>query len=402
MAPWSALTDPTRRRRLIVWLSVAIFALGAFYVGANMVTSTAWFCNDVCHVVHLDNAKAYFDSPHSEISCIACHYPVNQDPLSFAFDRVDKLLDIPPTVLGTFHMPMNHLSHLALSTPDEQCVQCHNVSKRDITPSRGLLIDHEVHTDNEITCAACHNRVAHREDDIEIELPDNAKKADFMTMTACFRCHTLTQESPSEYEAPGACPACHAPDFDLVPPSHDAEGWFTLRGESGGHAQAAKDEASRTAEAQELWAEDAPEFHGKEARFFARLAGVSHEVLVDVPPPATVNECFTCHVRDQFCDACHGVEVPHPEGFVGEHGQTFSASEDAESCAICHNDTGSVANDPYTCTLCHHPGYDPPSGPWRTRHDDTVRTQGAGDCFDCHLETYCSSCHVRGEPSTPY
>jgi len=390
-----------KRRRLVIWLGVVTLLFAAFYVGANMITSTRWFCNDVCHVVHHDNARAYYAGSHSEVSCIACHYPVNQNPLSFALDRVDKLFDIMPTIDGTFPMPLNEYSHVALSTHDEQCTQCHSLETRVVTPSRGLRINHDIHTENHINCAACHNRVAHPEDDIELELPGNVKKADFMSMTSCFRCHTLTDESPSEYWAPGECGKCHTPNFDLVPPSHYTEGWYSERGESRGHAQAANTETSHTVEAQAEWDEAEEEFHAKGPRFFARLAGVEHEILVDVPPPSTINECFTCHVREEFCDVCHGVEVPHPEGFVDQHGQTFTAA-DGVNCAICHNKTGDPANDSATCTLCHHSTYDPTTGPWRTRHDDSVRVVGSGPCFKCHQETYCASCHIQGSPSTPY
>ncbi len=390
-----------KRKRIIIWVLTATILFAGIYIASNMATSTRWFCNDVCHVVHHDNARAYYNGSHSEISCIACHYPVNMNPVSFALDRVDKLLDIMPTIDGTFPMPLNEYSHNAFITEDEQCTQCHSLETRKITPSPGILIDHDIHTENEINCATCHNRVAHPEDGIEMELPGNAKKADFMTMTACFRCHTLTGESPSEYLAPGECDKCHTPDFDLVPPSHDAQGWYTERGDSRGHAQAARTEMSRTAEAQAKWDEASEEFYAREPRPLVRLAGIEDKVLVVVPPPSTINECFTCHVQEDFCDACHGVVVPHTEEFVTGHGKVYTAADSA-GCATCHNKTGDPANDASTCTLCHHQTYDPTTGPWRTRHPYSVKAVGAEPCFECHQETFCSSCHIHGTPSTPY
>lgn len=399
--PFAAFKDPARRPRAIIWTGVIVIAFGALYAVSQMVTSTAWFCNDVCHNVHADNKTQYYTSSHAEVSCMACHYPVNMNPVSFVFDRVDKLLDIYPTIAGTFEMPVNAASHVALSTPDSQCTQCHNLANRVVTPRPGLLIDHAVHTESGVVCAACHNRVAHPEEGHEFTLPGNGPKADFMTMTACYRCHTLTGESVSEFKAPGQCSACHPGGFDLVPPSHDVAGWYALRGDSAGHASAAREETSKTAEALHEWAAHEEEFFGREARPLVRLAGVDESIKTKVPPPATINECYTCHIRAEFCDACHGTEVPHAADFIETHGEKFTRGKDAISCGKCHNKTGKVAYDDLTCTLCHHPNWDG-EGVWRTRHPDTVQVSGADACFECHLPTYCSSCHVRGNPSTPY
>lgn len=398
--PMTVFTDPLRRPRAIVWSMTGVIVLLGLYAVSQMATSTAWFCNDPCHVVHADNKTAYYAGSHSEVSCIACHYPVNMGPVAFVLDRVDKLLDIYPTVAGTFEMPVNELSHIALATPDEQCTQCHELANRTVTPSPGILIDHEVHTGNGVVCAACHNRVAHPEDGLEFTLEGNGPKADFMTMTACFRCHTLTDGSPSEFTAPGECSACHPADFDLVPASHDDAGWYTERGESGGHAAAAREEASETAEAGQEWSAHAEEFYDREGRLLVRLAGVDETIKTKVPPPATINECFTCHVRAEFCDACHGVEVPHPGDFATDHSGQFTKA-DARGCGTCHNKSGDAANDALTCTLCHHPAWSG-TGQWRTSHPAVVKSDGAAGCFECHQETYCSSCHVRGTPSTPY
>ncbi|GAB4281117.1 MAG: hypothetical protein Kow0067_00270 [Coriobacteriia bacterium] len=393
-----AFTQAETRPRAIVWTGVAlVIAIGGFAV-SQLVTSQNWFCNDVCHVVHLDNERAWREGSHNDITCMSCHYPVNWNPVSFTLDRVDKLLDIFPTIAKSFHMPVNEYSHVALTTPTEQCTQCHALDTRVVTPSPGIVINHAVHENAGIPCAVCHNRVAHPEN-FDLQLPGNEKKADFMTMTACYRCHTLEETSPSGFRATGECSACHTPELDLMPMSHDVAGWFTERGDSRGHAEAALAEAERVQAAEKDWEEFSPEFYGKEPRFFARLAGVEHELTVDVPPPGTINECFTCHAR-QYCTDCHGVEVPHPEGFVGEHGTRFTPSEDAVNCAICHNPTGDAADDPYTCTLCHHPQWQRDAGSWLGTHRYVVRATGGGECFDCHEQSQCAACHTSDDPAS--
>lgn len=394
----AAFRDPSARPRAIIWTLVTITAVVLVTVASLTITSTRWFCNEVCHTVHYDNARQYFASSHSEVSCLACHIPPNLDGVRFTLEKAEKLVDVWAVLTGDFEMPLNPGSHIALTMPAEQCTQCHNLDNREVSPSSGILIDHAAHEEAELNCAICHNRVAHPEV-YDLELPDNEKHEVYMTMTACFRCHTLTAGSPSEYEATGECSACHSPGFELKPPSHFESGFYAQRGDSGGHAELAREEASSTAQAQRQWDEFADEFRAKGPKLISRLIGIPHGHLIDVPPVETVNECETCHVADQFCDACHGMEIPHPAGFVEGHAEAGAANVTA--CANCHNTTGDAANDERVCSLCHHSMGDP-AREWFGQHPQVVKDQGADECFSCHQELYCSSCHVRGTPSTPY
>ena len=41
---------------------------------------------------------------------------------------------------------------------------------------------------------------------------------------------------------------------------------------------------------------------------------------IHLPPVDTINECYTCHDAETFCNKCHGgVEMPHPVGFKAKH-----------------------------------------------------------------------------------
>jgi nitrate/TMAO reductase-like tetraheme cytochrome c subunit len=351
--------------------------LTLFIVGA-VGTSSAGFCTRACHSVHGDDVAALAESAHARASCVTCHVRADGGALARTAYRLGKLGGYLPMLLGNVQQPINATSDVALSMSSAQCTQCHAIEKRRVTPSAGIVIDHAKHEAAGVGCAVCHNRVAHPEGAITLEVDGNAPKQDFMRMTACYRCHSLGESWASEYRAAGECAVCHPAGFDLTPPSHDAAEWYTERGESAGHATAFKAAAERA---------------GTEAR---RVS------LGGLPPVGAVNECYTCHLG-AFCTDCHGTQIPHPEGFGAAHSQQFS-SADAAGCGKCHNKTGAPANDRYSCTLCHHPGFDPASGPWRMRHDDVI-AGGANpldSCYGCHDETYCSSCHVRGEPSTPY
>ncbi|MBN2404812.1 MAG: NapC/NirT family cytochrome c, partial [Coriobacteriia bacterium] len=229
--------DPVRRPRYIIWTGVAVMVLAAFVVVAFGATSTYWFCAEVCHKVQDDSIAAYDRSSHNMVSCMSCHEPVNADPITFTLKKAKALGELVLTVTNNYELPLNPESHLALNSEEmgsDQCTQCHS-ENRVITPSDGIIIDHAVHADKEVQCTACHNRIAHNESgDWEPVLsnpndgPMSVKHANFMSMTACFRCHTLTSESPSgaEYKAPGKCSACHPKDFDLKPANHDDKGFY--------------------------------------------------------------------------------------------------------------------------------------------------------------------------------
>ena len=363
-----------------------LFLLGVFLLLAlgSATTSSAGFCTRACHSVHGDDVAAFGESAHQRAGCITCHVGVDAGALGRFAYRLGKLGDYGPVLLRRVEQPVNAASGVALAMPSAQCTQCHVMEKRHVTPSAGIVIDHAVHESTGIGCTVCHNRVAHPEAAIALEVKGNAPKQDFMRMTACYRCHSLGEAWASEYRASGECAVCHTPGFDLEPPSHDAEDWYTERGDSKGHATAFKAAAER--------ATGAPVSGG----------GSGREALVRVPSVAVVNECYTCHLA-AYCTGCHGTEIPHPDGFAEAHSQQFAAS-DAAGCAKCHNKTGAQANDRQACTLCHHPGFVPAEGPWRQRHDDVIASgvKPMESCYGCHEETFCSSCHVRGQPSTPY
>lgn len=344
-------TSPVTRPRAILWTMAATILLGAVLAGALMATSTRWFCMRPCHKVHDDNTAAYEKSVHSEVACLACHMPVNTNALIFTIHKIEVLPDIWATAANTYKIPINHESEIAERMGSEYCTQCHNLKKRRVTPSTGIIIDHEKHSKKGIACTKCHNRVAHPEGDIKLVLsdPKTGKPAvaheDWMKMEGCFReCHALEGG-----DGPGDCSACHPKGFELKPESHLEPGFYQRGGESSGHWKAKKAE---------------PEY------------------------------CGICHVEKKFCADCHGIEMPHPADFEKKHGDVGKSKP--RVCANCHAAGKRVdAVDTRFCNGCHHKGSDP-SRPWIPQHFMFVKQLGADACFDCHKPTYCAACHVRG------
>lgn len=388
-----AFRNPATRARAYIWTGVSVVIFGVFFFLIIAFTSSYFFCANICHAVQDDSIYSYQNSTHRTVSCLACHMPAGADPVTFMLHKAVALQEIPMTLMGTYEIPLNKGSHLS-QNPDHmgsiQCTQCHDLSKRNVTPSAGILIDHKAHAEENISCTICHNRIAHNETDRDFQFVNvdpnsgelNTGHPDMSGMTGCMRCHRVDgdgQVEESPFEATGACEACHTPEFDLVPEDHKAEGWKSA------HGDAANEEAVHVAEvAAELEAEGGHEAEPKsdEAKATAH-----------VPNIEVMNECYTCHSKT-FCSDCHGgVEMPHPGNFLDNHREEAQKNEAA--CITCHGQD--------SCNNCHHgeanvPGWTfETTRPWLNQHDEAAYKSGAALCLECHTDpTFCAACHVRG------
>lgn len=399
--------NPKTRPRYIIWTGVAALVMVAVVIVALGVTSTYWFCAEGCHKVQDDSINAYNASSHSKISCMACHMPVNSDPVTFLLHKMKALGELYLTVTNNFELPLNPHSHVSQSDEmtAKQCTQCHNLETREITPGEGIIIDHGAHEEaevmaaaeeeyfNEIQCTWCHNRIAHNEEEAPpvLKHPTTGEEThpheNFMEMTACFRCHTLTDESYSErWKAPGACAKCHPEDFELKPANHGEEGFYPVK-----HGEMARDEKEHNAE-------------------------VTHEVEVlaeegdhfPLPQVGEVFYCGTCHVEAEFCMNCHGMEMPHSDAFkepteeAAAEGHPEVAKAKFDKCVLCHNPAKT-----FFCDNCHHGEksnweFDAKQ-PWRAQHAKTVTKNGVAGCLEvCHEAKFCADCHktLKKAPSS--
>lgn len=357
--------DPVTRPRMLMWSAAVIMVVAALAVGVGVIgTSTRFFCAESCHKVQDDTIASYDASSHSQISCMACHEPVDANTLVFARAKIKALGEIYPTVTDTYKLPLNPGSALALNEEemgDKQCVQCHS-RNRAVNPSRGIIIDHAKHEEAKVWCTVCHNRIAHNETAAPPKLKGNKPHEDFMKMDACFRCHDLDGKK----RATGACAACHAAGFELVPASHKASTWFPK-----GHAEAGSESRKKFEE-------------GKAEAKILEEEGVPKELA------EPVEYCSTCHGSGDFCNRCHGVEMPHPTDFTKTHGKAGKATP--QVCAKCHAKKGAASGTQF-CNNCHHP-QNTPGTSWLRQHPAVVRASDPSACFKCHAPTFCSRCHV--------
>jgi len=392
--------DPVRRPRYIIWTGVAVLVLAAVMIVALGVTSTRWFCSEGCHKVQDDTIIAYQHSSHSEISCMACHMPVNANPIVFILHKAEALGELYLTVTDNYELPLNAESEVSLTMTSDKCTQCHNLENRIVTPSPGIKIDHKPHEEINAACPVCHNRVAHRED-FELTLTDpatgepNKKHENFMGMTACFRCHGLEKGAP----APGACAACHPADFQLKPPSHLAAGFYPE-----GHAKLADAEIERAAEVRKEFGIDVITGERKAeitAGESENAEGTHESIGEELPPVGAIVECYTCHT-ESFCTDCHGMAMPHPAEFKepkdpkDPQGHPAASKTQPKKCVMCHG----VNEKTHFCDSCHHGTAVEwefnAAEPWTAKqHPKAVAKSGVASCTEkCHTAKFCVDCHT--------
>jgi nitrate/TMAO reductase-like tetraheme cytochrome c subunit len=205
------------------------------------------------------------------------------------------------------------------------------------------------------TCLECHDpsrEVTLQEDSILIDHATHAQENDscischryvthpppgsdpaLVFMEQCFACHGLSASA----DAPGECDLCHGASFDPDPASHRTPSW--------------------------------QEDHGR---------------TID----GDRGQCLMCHA-EQDCEACHGIEMPHPEEWTdGATRHSNVSTADRAVCVRCHE------QDPDFCTVCHHEDYSAASGTWVSQHTSVVEERGAAFCVECHEPTFCVGCHT--------
>ncbi len=167
----------------------------------------------------------------------------------------------------------------------------------------------------------------------DTHMPDRINKP---TMSRCFTCHGTTKTSIVQ----STCETCHPPGIEQKPTSHLTSTWLP-----GGHAKAAREDQ------------------------FA---------------------CLTCH-QESFCTSCHGLEMPHPEDWATElHAVTYF--DNPATCEQCHPQPPDQHD---FCDKCHHPT-GPDDVAWRAFHPTAIANRGASNCFQCHSDQTCRTCHNKG------
>ncbi|MCL5291379.1 MAG: NapC/NirT family cytochrome c [Actinobacteria bacterium] len=396
--------DSQVKKKTVILAVMAAALLMTVTVTALALTSQNFFCAKACHFLMKYDVGAFEQSSHANIQCVACHTPPNI--VGYIEHKLGALGELKMTVFGTYEWPINARAKLAGEIPSENCNTCHSIESRKVTPSTGVIINHKVHIDKGIGCASCHNRVGHPNLTVKVSeaqlnklKEEEAKQAreskeksqesgkkegekskgeeatkeaveevkvvngkftytNLISMEGCTRCHGLEANS----KAPGKCELCHTKGFDLKPENHKVASWLQFaKTQRADHGQGAK-------------------------------------------APGGKRYCSECHAQS-FCENCHRLKtLPHPESFkvasAGRAEHAVIGQSNPAACQRCHTEEK-------FCTACHHKGYQQGT-PWAAAkgvtqvHPGIVKEKGAENCFKCHDERYCSSCHTQGQPNQTF
>jgi hypothetical protein len=298
------------------------------------------------------------------VGCSECHADLDEirstdRPETLTFDHADHDAASDSVACGSCHPVETHVDTSTIKPAMATCYDCHGVDAiaplpcsschpLSVVPRPPSHLDEQwgrVHSivrfDSELACASCHSEEQFCDacHGLEMPHPEGWNEDDHTDASleggedACMACHG----SVAIGEARSDCDTCHHPGGAVEDP------WLT-----------------------------------------AHPDVVNHE---------GGESCSTCHVQPDFCTACHGVELPHPDGWnEADHAVAFFEDE-GDGCVVCHESDASVVART-ECDTCHHPGGDP-DDPWLAAHPDVVK-YGDATCFTCHAQTTCVRCHVDG------
>jgi ubiquinol-cytochrome c reductase cytochrome b subunit len=238
-------------------------------------------------------------------------------------------------------------------------------------------------------CADCHRLTRHdtawlRQHGATLTKFGETKRFGAMTLhQLCYQCHTRQ-----------SCDECHQ---GALPESHKVPDFLQRHGELAKSGDKTMATANRQANAQTCAtchtqafctnchmgakpkSHEQPNFVAQGIRGAGRgKSGHALEAL-----RKGVQSCATCH-EQKFCANCHGMPMPHPQGFVRTHIQ--EARRNLALCQRCH-DWGEQS-----CRQCH--AKRPPShtADFRETHPQRLADGGAS-CQVCHGRNACADCH---------
>lgn len=277
-----------------------------------------------CHEMRL-RAGSWARSPHAQADCVQCHEPPTQ------WHQVMTRLKGRGERLGhdiAAHIRGDYADPVDSSTQPSSTVTdeaCLSCHDMDRETTSGRRILID-HKEHAERNGSCIS--CHD----RVAHPLDTRSDELSLMARCFTCHGLQPGA----KAPGRCGLCHPPGYSLKPRSHAEPGWTKRHG------------------------------------------------LLSERDPAL---CALCHTK-KSCDACHGLAIPHPEGWAKRSGHVDAARSNRAVCERCH--TGTFA----LCSMCHHDDFDPTKGTWVSQHRLSVRDRGTGYCMKCHSPIACIECHI--------
>jgi nitrate/TMAO reductase-like tetraheme cytochrome c subunit len=119
------LNDPSRRRKLAVFLSLSFIFLFISAFGSYRAfeyTESVQFCGQQCHNVMKPEFVAYNASSHARVRCVECHVGGGAD--AYVRSKINGMNQLYGVVFNSFDRPIKTPVH-NMRPADQTCAKCH-------------------------------------------------------------------------------------------------------------------------------------------------------------------------------------------------------------------------------------------------------------------------------------
>ncbi|WP_434512000.1 cytochrome c3 family protein [Desulfitobacterium sp. AusDCA] len=358
--PFGKLSNRLKRlnRKQFIYILFGIVLAMVFATGAALkLTSTPQFCSS-CHEMKPEYTT-WQQTSHSKIACVQCH--IEPGAVNLVKHKLNSMTQLYEHLTGKVPNPIT----MSETIKNDVCEQCHS-TMRQVTASGDIIIPHDKHLKQGISCIACHAGVVHGfatergltpKNDYETWTEEKAQKV------------TSFDDTKSTMEA---CLDCH----DQV--NAGKKPWLEKEG-------VAKTEKERV----------------EESRAIKAMANGEKPLENATATSSKPSENATMHPPTIQCQACHStMKTPnsHSEATWGTtHG--LEARKDVRVCAECHSrqkerallkvntDVKDYVRGNAFCMNCHEKrpaGHLESKKDWLPVHPAFIKDKNNPGCLVCH------------------
>lgn len=281
------------------WQFLLSLAMVFIFLG---ITSYVTAQNTVCLACHKTTGLA---KEHRTLSCLSCHQESGfSGALVFRLKEAKMFLLSANIISGNVNICISNL----------KCIACHQNVTSNILKSKNIKVRH-IDFQEIYDCISCHFKSVH-----------TGRNETGARMEKCSFCH---QKDIKDQQ----CSVCHEKKVVAKLETNNyffnylhGSNWLLVHGQKNIEMCSAchKDDSCKRCHSSFPHGKAWPALHSRVAK-----NGMA--------------ECLRCHSLTT-CDDCHGIEMPHPNNWMIDHGWK-SKTEWAPLCSRCH-----VRNN---CLSCH-------------------------------------------------
>lgn len=253
-------------------------------------------------------------------------------------------------------------------------------------PNRGILVNHELHTNEGLDCTDCHEVIG-------------GERVGFVDHETCMLCHEIPEESataPAQFMQDTSCTKCHIrADYSVAPDRQMITSEMKFDHEV--HVNAEVDCATchenpdKPMPKTGILMAQCMQCHEKAGHAFTGVAGSGL-----VAEAFKANACQVCHkelTKETIPTHRHGRRIAHDKAGVWKKAHGGEAMLDRAYCAQCHTD------EQDDCMKCHRVMKpDSHTVAWNRKIHGIQAQMNGQSCSVCHEEDSCVKCHKHTQP----